>query len=162
EGVLLDEYTQRELDDGLAAIAWIAAQKWCSGAVGMMGKSWGGFNGLQIAALRPPALKAIITVCSTADRYTDDEHYVGGQFLTDNCGWGALFFSVCAQPPDPALVGEAWRQMWLERLEAAQPHSAIWLAHQRRDAYWKHGSVCDDYAAIQCAVYAVGGWADGY
>jgi hypothetical protein len=37
-----------------------------------------------------------------------------------------------------------------------------WLAHQRRDDYWKHGSVCEDYGAIEAAVYAVGGWVDGY
>ena len=45
---------------------------------GMMGISWGGFNGLQIAARRPPALKAIVTICSTDDRYADDAHYMGG------------------------------------------------------------------------------------
>ena len=48
-------------------IEWLAGQPWCSGAVGMMGISWGGFNGLQIAARRPPALKAIVTICSTDD-----------------------------------------------------------------------------------------------
>ena len=162
EGVLTDEYTQAELDDGVKAIAWIAAQKWCSGAVGMMGKSWGGFNALQIAALRPPALKAVVTVCSTDDRYTDYAHYMGGQLITDNFGWGSAFFNLCAQPPDPALVGDAWRAMWMERLEAARPHVATWLAHQRRDEYWKHGSVNEDFAAIECAVYAMGGWADAY
>jgi predicted acyl esterase len=31
----------------------------------MMGISWGGFNGLQIAARHPPALKAIVTICSS-------------------------------------------------------------------------------------------------
>lgn len=31
-----------------------------------------------------------------------------------------------------------------------------------RDAYWKQGSVCEDFSAITCAVYVVGGWADGY
>jgi hypothetical protein len=30
----------------------------------MIGISWGGFNGLQVAARRPPALKAMITLCS--------------------------------------------------------------------------------------------------
>ena len=39
---------------------------------------------------------------------------------------------------------------------------ARWLRHQRRDAFWKHGSVCEDIGAITCAVLAVGGWADGY
>ena len=62
-------------------IAWIAAQPWCTGAVGMMGISWGGFNSLQVAARRPPALKAIITACSTDDRYADDVHYIGGCVL---------------------------------------------------------------------------------
>ena len=52
--------------------------------------------------------------------------------------------------------------MWLERLENVPLFFELWLQHQRRDAYWKHGSVCEDYEAIQCPVYAVGGWTDGY
>ena len=90
DGVLFDEYTQQELDDALEIIAWIAAQPWCSGAVGMMGISWGGFNALQVAALDPPALKAIITLCSTDDRYADDAHYMGGCLLNENLQWGAI------------------------------------------------------------------------
>lgn len=70
EGVLLDEYLRQEQDDALDVIAWIARQPWSTGKVGMMGISWGGFNSLQVAARRPPALKAIITVDSTDDRYT--------------------------------------------------------------------------------------------
>ena len=42
------------------------------------------------------------------------------------------------------------------------PFPALWMQHQRRDDYWQHGSVCEDYGAIKCAVYAIGGWADGY
>jgi uncharacterized protein len=53
-GVILDEYTAQELADGAEVVAWLAAQDWCSGAVALFGNSWGGFNGLQIAALRPP------------------------------------------------------------------------------------------------------------
>jgi putative CocE/NonD family hydrolase len=80
-GLLFDEYTEQEQDDALEVIAWLAAQPWCSGAVGMMGISWGGFNALQVAARRPPALKAIVTLCSTDDRYRDDVHYMGARFL---------------------------------------------------------------------------------
>ena len=162
DGVLLDEYLQRELDDAVEVIAWLAKQPWCTGAVGMMGNSWGGFNALQVAALRPPALKAIITSCSTDDRYADDMHYMGGCLLNDNMDWGATFFAFLPRPPDPAVVGERWRAMWLERLEKLVQPIEIWLEHQRRDAYWKHGSVCEDYGAIECPVFAVGGWLDGY
>ena len=74
EGLMVDEYTPQELQDGCDAIAWLAEQPWCDGNVGMIGISWGGFNGLQIAAMQPPALKTIITLCSTDDRYADDIH----------------------------------------------------------------------------------------
>jgi putative CocE/NonD family hydrolase len=162
DGLLTDEYARQEQDDALEVIAWLAAQPWCSGAVGMMGISWGGFNGLQVAARRPPALKAIVTICSTDDRYSDDVHYMGGAKLTSGFGWAAFFFGAMCHPPDPTLVGDRWRAMWLERLEKVPLFLELWTRHQRRDAYWRHGSVCEDYSAIQCPVYAVGGWTDGY
>jgi uncharacterized protein len=162
DGLLSDEYARQEQDDALEIIAWLAVQPWCSGAVGMMGISWGGFNGLQVAARRPAALKAIVTICSTDDRYADDVHYMGGAKLNAGFGWASFFFGAMCHPPDPALVGERWRMMWLERLANVPLFLEIWTRHQRRDAYWRHGSVCEDYAAIQCPVYAVGGWTDGY
>ncbi len=163
DGVIPDEYLKQEQDDALEVIAWIARQPWCSGAVGMIGNSWGGFNGLQIAARRPPALKAIISGCSTDDRYADDMHYMGGCVLTDTHHWGASFFGRMNRAPDPACVGpDRWCAMWQERLEAAYPVFVTWLRHQRRDAYWKQGSVCEDPAAIEAAVMLIGGWADGY
>jgi predicted acyl esterase len=160
--LLFDEYAKQEQDDGVEVIAWLAAQPWCSGVVGMMGISWGGFNGLQVAARRPPALKAIVSICSTDDRYADDVHYMGGTLLTAGLEWASFFFGSMCLPPDPILVGDRWRAMWVERLENVPLFFEPWLQHQRRDAYWKHGSVCEDYQAIQCPVYAVGGWTDGY
>ena len=163
EGLLFDEYTEEELDDGVSAIAWLAEQPWCSGAVGMMGKSWGGFNCLQVGALAPPALKAILSVCSTVDRYADDIHYKGGCLLNNNFLWGAgQMLSYYSRPPDPALVGAAWRDRWLERLQHAPCLAVEWMRHQRRDAYWKHGSICENYDAIKAPVLVLGGWADNY
>jgi putative CocE/NonD family hydrolase len=162
DGLLMGEYLRQEQDDCLEVIAWLAKQPWCNGAVGMIGISWGGFNGLQVAARQPPALKAIVTLCSTDDRYTDDVHFMGGALLTDNLRWGTTLHAFAALPPDPILVGESWRDMWLQRLHNVRFFAAEWLRHQRRDSFWRHGSVCEDYAAIRCAVYAVGGWVDGY
>ncbi len=163
EGELTDEYLQNpELDDALAVIAWIAEQPWCDGNVGMMGKSWGGFNSLQVAALRPPALKAIITVAATDDRYADDIHFMGGCLLNDNTMWSATMLTFNTRPPDPEIVGERWLELWKERLAADHPWALTWLKHQRRDAYWQHGSVCEDYGAVEVPVYAITGWSDGY
>ncbi len=162
DGLMDDEYTTQELQDACDVIAWAAAQPWCNGRVGMMGISWGGFNSLQVAALRPPALKAIITLCSTVDRYADDIHYKGGCLLNENLGWAANMLSYSSRPPDPALVGERWREMWMDRLENMPFLAKTWFSHQTRDAYWKHGSVCEDYSAIEAAVLSIGGWHDGY
>src|SRR3546814_13953661 len=108
EGVLDDEYSPRELADACAVIAWIAAQSWCSGAVGMMGISWGGFNSLQVAALRPPALKAVIPLASTLDRFADDLHFKGGAQLSAHLSWPATVLASQSRPPDPPLVGARW------------------------------------------------------
>jgi len=161
-GVLTDEYLQQELDDGVAVIEWLAAQPWCDGNVGMMGISWGGFNALQIAAMQPPALKAIVTLSSTDDRYADDVHYMGGCLLGDNLSWASVMFAFNSLPPDPEVVGEQWRDLWFQRLEGSGLWLEAWLEHQTRDAYWRHGSVCEDLSAIRCPVMAVSGWADGY
>lgn len=162
EGILRDEYLQQELDDGIEVINWLAGQTWCTGDVGMIGISWGGFNGLQIAALQPPELKAIITVASSDDRYADDVHYMGGALLTDNLSWASTMFAYNSCPPDPLVAGEKWKEMWLDRLEGSGLWLKKWLEHQRRDDYWKHASVCEDYSAVRCPVFAVSGWADGY
>ncbi|MGI5950800.1 MAG: CocE/NonD family hydrolase [Brooklawnia sp.] len=163
EGLFEDEYSRIELDDGLAVIAWLAGQPWCTGAVGMFGISWGGFNGLQLAALRPAALKAVVTVCATDDRFDNDVHYTGGSVLgIDMSAWAGTMLAFSSRPPDPLHVGPNWREMWQDRIEHLTPPLATWLSHQTRDDYWRHGSVCEDYSAIQAAVLAVGGWADPY
>lgn len=162
QGLITDEYSEQELEDGCAAIAWIAAQDWCDGQVAMFGLSWSGFNGLQIAARRPPALRTVIAAGFTDDRYATDVHYVGGCLSKDNFDWSSTMLASNALPPDPEIVGPDWRAMWLDRLAHYKPWILTWLAHQRRDSYWKHGSVCEDFSAITVPVMAVSGWADNY
>ncbi|MFE3838828.1 CocE/NonD family hydrolase [Pseudogemmobacter sonorensis] len=162
EGHLADEYLLQEQDDALEVIDWITAQDWCSGNVGMMGKSWSGFNCLQVAARRPAALKAVISAYSTDDRFRDDIHYMGGCLLNDNLWWGSIMLAYQSRPLDPVIAGEGWRDRWLERIERLPFFPALWTAHQSYDAYWKHGSVQEDWSAIQCPVMAIGGWTDSY
>ena len=163
DGLLHDEYLPQEQEDAVEVLRWIGEQPWCTGAAGMFGISWGGFNGLQVAARRPPELKAVISLCSTDDRYADDVHYRGGAVLAlEMLSWGASMLSYNAIAPDPEVAGPGWRDAWLERIDSVEPYEYEWLRHQRRDDYWKQGSVCEDHGAIECPVYAIGGWADGY
>ncbi|MCH2164197.1 MAG: CocE/NonD family hydrolase [Marinovum sp.] len=162
EGLLDDEYSRQELQDACDVIAWACSQEWCSGKVGMQGISWGGFNSLQVAALQPEGLDAVISICSTVDRYADDIHYKGGCLLGENFGWASQMWSYMSRPPDPQIVGKQWREMWLKRLEAQEFLLCKWLRHQHRDAYWEHGSVCEEYSALHAKVLSIGGWHDGY
>lgn len=162
DGVLRDEYTLQEQEDGVDVIAWLAKQPWCDGNVGMMGISWGGFNSLQVAAHNPPALKAIISACASDDLYADNMHYMGGCLLGDNLSEATVMLAFNSLPPDPVIVGNRWRGMWLERLHGSGLWLEPWLRHQRRSEYWSTSSVCEHYDAIRCPVMTVGGWADGF
>jgi hypothetical protein len=163
DGVMTDEYSEQEIRDGVAVVEWLARQRWCNGRVGMFGISWGGFNALQVAGRAPEALKAIVTVCSSDDRYDNDVHYMGGAVLGgDMHAWAATMLAFTARPPDPRYAGARWRDQWLARLDMLEPFNHTWLAHQRRDEYWRHGSVREDYGSIRAAVLAVGGWHDPY
>lgn len=163
DDILIDEYLKQEQDDALEVFDWIVKQPWSTGSIGMIGKSWGGFNSLQVAARQHPALKTIITLCSTDDRYADDVHYRGGNILaSDMLWWASTMFVYNARPQDPKVVGESWRENWLNRLENTPPFVEEWMRHQHRDSYWKHGSVCENYTDIQIPVFAVSGWQDGY
>ncbi len=161
EGVMLDEYSLQEIQDGVDVVAWIADQPWCDGTVGMFGKSWGAYTAFQVAARRPPALKAIAPVMGTDDRWLEDIHFYGGVLANDNFWWGSIMQLYNAMPPDPQIVGEdRWRAMWTERLEAMTFWPAQWLQHQTHDEMWRRGSISENYDDVEVPVYFFGGWAD--
>lgn len=162
-GVARDEYTAEETLDGYDAVEWLAAQPWCTGAVGMWGISYGGFTAIQVAALRPPHLKAIVPVMATDDRYLDDIHYRGGCVTVSELSQYAVSqVAMNAMPPDAAFRGDAWRADWLARLDATPPWLFAWLRHQTDGPYWRQGSLAPDYGAITAAIFNIGGWHDSY
>ena len=160
DGVLYDEYSETEINDGVEVIDWLAKQPWCDGNVGTIGISWGGVTGLQLASRQPEALKTVIAVGATEYRYYDDAGYYMGCMIGQTIGWAAIMFGYNTRPPDPALVGDQWRDLWLQRMRTAPHYLIQWLEHQREDSYWLRGSVGTDYSAINIPIYAVSGHAD--
>jgi uncharacterized protein len=163
DGLAVDEYPAQEQRDLCEVIAWLAEQPWCTGAVGMYGTSYSGFNSLQVACERPPALKAVIAIYATDDRYTDDIQLMGGaRRLLDLVDYPSYMVAMNALPPVPALVGDEWVASWRSRVEELQPWVLRWLEEQRDSPYWRHGSLRPGYDRIACPTMLVGGWADGY
>ncbi len=161
EGVALDEYPPGEADDLCAVIAWLAGQPWCTGAVGMFGSSYAGFATLHAAMLGPPALRAIVPLYATDDRYTDDIHYGGGIRKAAELNYPLSMVALNALPPVPALAGAGWREQWLRRIDALVPWYSS-LEKPLDGPYWRHGSVRPDYGRIRVPAMIVGGWSDLY
>jgi uncharacterized protein len=163
-----DEYPPAEQEDLVAVIGWLAEQPWCDGSVGMWGTSYSGFNSLQIACERPPALKAVCAIYASDDRWTDDVHWRGGALrLVDLVDYCHYMTPMTMLPPVPAVWGDGWDDEWRRRLDTAEPWVLTWLRENRDGDYWRHGSVRstaagDGYDRIGCPVMLVAGWADGY
>ncbi len=165
EGTNTDEYLPQEQQDGYDAIEWIAQQPWSNGNVGMYGISYSGFTALQVALHRPPHLKAIVPLYATDDRYTDDCHYTPGgnmRLYYDVASYGGWMVAMNALPPLPELAGPRWAELWKQRLEQNEPYLLKWMKHQVDGPYWRNGSVRPGYERIQCPVFLIGGWRDGY
>ena len=86
EGMYLN-YGPREVQDTYEVIEWVASQPWCDGNVGMFGVSYFSIVQQQVAALKPPSLKAIFAPFGYTDFYRD-KFYHGG-ILAHNflVGW---------------------------------------------------------------------------
>ncbi len=171
EGVADDEYAPGEQADLAAVIDWLAGRSWSTGAVGMYGTSYSGFNALQMAAERPAALRAVCAIYATDDRYTDDVHYTGGALRgLDLVDYVLYMVAMNALPPVPAVFGDGWREEWRRRIADTEPWMLRWIDEQVDSPYWRHGSLrlgtrpgtTAGYERIECATMLVGGWADGY
>jgi putative CocE/NonD family hydrolase len=168
EGLAIDEYPPQERDDLRDVIDWLASREWSSGRVGMYGTSYSGFNSIQLAIERPPALDAIVAIYATDDRYTDDVHYTGGALRgIDLVDYVLYMAAMNMLPPVPSVAGDGWRAAWRERIEAAEPWLLRWLEEQLDGPYWRAGSLRlgpdgAGYNRIACPTMIVAGWADGY
>ncbi|MEQ6903809.1 CocE/NonD family hydrolase [Nocardioides sp. YIM 152588] len=167
-GDATDEYPPEEQSDLVEVIAWLAAQEWCNGRVGMYGTSYSGFNSLQIACEDAPALGAVFAIYASDDRWTDDVHWRGGALrLVDLVDYCHYMTPMCVLPPVPDVWGEGWAEEWHRRLEANEPWVLTWLREDRHGDYWRGGSVRLDgaeggYERLDVPTMLVAGWADGY
>ncbi|MFI2370483.1 CocE/NonD family hydrolase [Streptomyces sp. NPDC018833] len=161
EGAPGGESDAAELADGVAVVEWLAGQPWCTGRVGMIGIGPAGRTALQIAALAPPPLRAVVAVCASDDPYETDGPFLGGSLTCRSLhSRSAARLAQAARPPDPLHTGDAWRTMWLRRLEAIRPAVPDWSEHPLRDVYWRSAGIRDDTDAVRAAVLAVSGLHD--
>lgn len=149
------EYSRQEQEDGDEVIAWIAKQPWSSGNVGMLGISWGGFNSIQMALRKPPALKAILAVAATEELYMEDVHYIDGVFHFDEFELTMDLDEGRSGAPDFSLDESV-----LNARMDATPWSISYLKHQRDGAFWR--APLRPIEQLTVPTFLIGGFQDGY
>jgi predicted acyl esterase len=156
EGAPTDrEYSEQEQLDGEQVIAWLAAQPWSNGKVGMFGISWGGFNSIQLAMRHPPALKAILAVDATENLFHDDIHYIDGMMHVDEFELNMDLAPSMTGAPDYTLD----EKILGPRFDWA-PWSLMYFKHQRDGEFW-HAPV-RPLNEIKIPCFLIGGLLDGY
>lgn len=129
EGVPAPPFAIQEAIDGHDALAWLAAQRWCTGRTGMWGVSWGGNTGLAVAATNPPSLGAIVTIHAIDDEFTGAAwpHGCRGLVVGD-MDWGFRCVGLQLLPP-LRFTEPDWPDRWRARLDAMeQPFPFTWYA----------------------------------
>jgi uncharacterized protein len=151
------EYSEQELDDAVEIVGLLSKLPGSNGRVGMWGKSWGGFNSIQVAMRRPPALKAILAVMATDDLFHDDVHHMDGAFHLDQFMPEMDHDNTLPRTPDYSLDKDYFR----ERFDH-EPWFLVYTRHQRDGDFWRKNSLRWQYDRIQIPIYLVGGLLDGY
>jgi hypothetical protein len=151
------EYSEQELDDAMEIIDQLSRMPGSNGRVGMWGKSWGGFNAIQIAMREPPALKAIMAVEATDDLFHDDVHHMDGSFHIDQYVLWVDHLTLLPQTPTYALDEDYFKN----RFES-YPWFLTYAKQQRDGEFWRRNSLRWQYDKLKIPAYLIGGLLDGY
>ena len=170
-----------DIDDGYDTVAWVAAQPWSSGRVGMYGTSYVGATQWLAALAQPPHLTAIVPNV-TASNYHEGWTYQGGAFeLAFNVSWtlGSLTLANLENLSSLKDIPQDRRQQLIEAVDDMESsfrslplnefpplkdglatYFYDWLAHPDYDDYWKQLCIEENHSRLSVPAYNIGGWYD--
>src|SRR5262245_18092933 len=152
-----------EADDGADTIAWLAAQTWSTGKVGMMGRSYVGWVQMYAAIRKTPAVNALIPTVTPPD---PDRNFPVqfGAYEPSTLSWLA------------AISGKTMQDISEHDLRGAYSHLPLygadlllgrtlkawrdWLDHPTRDEYWKAQAYQERLKGSSIPMLHISGWYD--
>ncbi len=155
------EFDPGDGDDAIAAIEWVAAQPWCTGAVGLWGLSYAATVAYRAASRQPPALRAIIAIAHGLDPGRASVHpdgLRGDLHALVNRGSSLLLQQLL--PPLYGYADPARRRRWRQRLAELEPAFLDYAGHGPGDPVWSRRAV--DGPSIVVPALCVGGWRDAF
>ena len=110
--------SRQEAEDTYDLVQWIAGQPWCDGNVVMLGVSYLAISQYAVAALRPPALRAICPWEGFTDAYHDLTFPGGIRETGFTRVWSLLLrrstrlaYDLAKMQPDHPLRDDFWRSL---------------------------------------------------
>jgi predicted acyl esterase len=131
----IDVPFESDMPDGYDTVEWVAAQKFCTGKVGIFGTSAPGITSNLAAAAAPPHLTAAYVVVAPDSLYLRSR-FVGGAFKESHSGgW------LRGQGLSPDKINEYRRRAYLDQ----RTKNTDFLFHREN---------------VRIPIYNVGGWHD--
>lgn len=155
-------YSDLERADGLFMIDWASKQSWCDGKVGMWGISYGAIVALQMAALNPPALKAVIARSGSDDPFAEWTNFGGVPRNYMYESYSPFMSARNFAPPSFKRWGAEWLDVWKLRLKANTPWGISFIKNLEDSEFWRNRAARAEIEQITCPVFVVEGWADWY
>jgi uncharacterized protein len=129
--------SQQEAEDTYDLVQWLADQPWCDGRVVMLGVSYLAISQYAVAALQPPALRAICPWEGFTDAYRD-LMFPGG---VEETGFSRL-----------------WSRNLSRSTRQSYDFTAMQGEHPLRDEFWR--SLVPDLSAIKVPMLVCGSFSD--
>lgn len=147
--------------DGVDVIAWVAAQRWCDGAVATYGGSYSGRIQWLTALHQPPALAAMIVLVSPADPFVENPTGVPGPMRIH---WYRMTDGRVMQYTGAVDWMDVYPHRPVRELdEAAGFRSVLWreeCRHPTLDEWWEPLRYQHRISEVDVPVLHISGWYD--
>lgn len=157
------EPLRTEREDGLDTLAWLAAQDFCNGSIGVTGRSYEGYCTNVLAWDRHPALKAIVPIVALPDPVLNVP-YQNGAFFWNLLIWSQLVHARTNQDVTQVNWTELYTKLPLRELDRLagfdSPTFQAWMDHPTLDDWWKQACYMDKWDRVDIPALHVCGWYD--
>jgi len=156
---------QKEREDGIATLNWIANQPWYNGKIGTWGASYFGYTQWVIADQVNPGLSALFVQIASTNFY--EMFYPGGAFSFESAlFWAARSYTDKDTPHSLEQLKEGYKELPLieadNRTVGDVDFYNDWATHTQKDEFWRKVDGQNRTSTLKAPVLLLAGWFDPF